>query len=235
MGQKVRPTGFRTGIMIDWQSTWYASKQDFSELLVEDFKIRKFVKKKYGGSGISKIRIQRTRERVTVFVHSARVGMIIGKKGQEVDKLTKELENLCHRHIEVKTIEVNRPDRDPQLVAEDIKEQLQKRASFRRTMKKAMDMTMQGGAKGIRVQMSGRLGGSEMARCEKAMLGSIPLSTLRAKVEYGFAEAKTAQGNIGIKVWINNGDYLDNPEPGSSAAPPMPERGQRRPSRTPRR
>src|SRR6516225_10210438 len=119
MGQKVRPTGFRTGIMIDWQSTWYASKQDFSELLVEDQKIRRFMKK-YGGSGISKIRIQRTRERVTVFIHSARVGMIIGKKGQEVDKLTKELENLTGRHIEVKTMEVNRPEVDPQLVAEDI-------------------------------------------------------------------------------------------------------------------
>ena len=231
MGQKVRPTGFRTGIMVDWLSSWYASKQDFSELLVEDHKIRKFVKKRYKSSGISKIRIQRTREKVTVFVHSARVGMIIGKKGQEVDKLTKELENLCHRHIEIKTIEVNRPDRDPQLVAEDIKEQLQKRASFRRTMKKAMDMTMQGGAKGIRVQMSGRLGGSEMARCEKAMLGSIPLSTLRAKVEYGFAEAKTAQGHIGIKVWINNGDYLipeDENDAANAQARQVPKKPARR-------
>src|SRR5579872_1892316 len=148
MGQKIRPTGFRTGIMIDWQSTWYASKQDFSELLVEDFKIRKFVKKRYGDSGISKIRIQRTREKVTVFIHSARVGMIIGKKGQEIDKLTKELEDLCHRHIEVKTMEVNRPEVDPQLVAEDIAEQLEKRASFRRTMKRALDQTMEAGAKG---------------------------------------------------------------------------------------
>ncbi len=231
MGQKVRPTGFRTGIMLDWSSTWYASKKDFSELLVEDQKIRKFIKKRYGTAGISKIRIQRTREKVTVFIHSSRVGMIIGKKGQEVDKLTKDLENLCHRHIEVKTIEVNRPDRDPQLVAEDIKEQLQKRASFRRTMKKAMDMTMQGGAKGIRVQMSGRLGGSEMARCEKAMLGSIPLSTLRAKVEYGFAEAKTAQGHIGIKVWINNGDYLipeDENDAANAQARQVPKKPARR-------
>ena len=141
MGQKVRPTGFRTGIMIDWQSTWYATKADYSELLVEDFKIRKYVKKRYGGSGISKIRIQRTREKVTVFIHSARVGMIIGKKGQEVDKLTKDLEDLCHRHIEVKTMEVNRPELDPQLVAEDIGEQLAKRASFRRTLKRALDTT----------------------------------------------------------------------------------------------
>jgi small subunit ribosomal protein S3 len=208
MGQKVRPTGFRTGIMTDWLSRWYASKQEFAELLVEDDKIRKYIRKRYGRSGISKIRIERTREKVTVFIHSARVGMIIGKKGQEVDKLTKELEDLAHRRIEVKTMEVNRPEVDPQLVAEDIAEQLEKRASFRRTMKRAMDQTMEGGAKGIRVQLSGRLGGAEMARQETAGLGSMPLSTLRARVEYGFAEAGTAQGNIGIKVWINNGDYL---------------------------
>lgn len=209
MGQKVRPTGFRTGIMMDWGSRWYASKGDFAELLVEDFRIRAFVKKKYGKSGISKIRIERTREKVTVYIYSARVGMIIGKKGTEVDKLTKDLERLAHRHIEVKTMEVNRPETDPQLVAEDIAEQLEKRASFRRTMKRAMDQTMEAGAKGIRVQLAGRLGGSEMARNEKAMDGSIPLSTIRAKVDFGFAEAKTAQGHIGIKVWINNGDYLD--------------------------
>src|SRR5438270_7080449 len=214
MGQKVRPTSFRTGVFArtqwgrEWGSSWYASKQDFSDLLVEDQKIRKFIKKRYGGSGISKIRIHRTRERVTVFVHSARVGMIIGKKGQEVDKLTKDLEDLCHRHIEVKTMEVNRPEIDPQLVAEDIAEQLEKRSSFRRTMKRSLDQTMEAGAKGVRIQLSGRLGGAEMARQETGMLGSIPLSTLRAKIEYGFAEAKTAQGHIGIKVWINNGDYL---------------------------
>src|SRR6202035_3666909 len=141
MGQKVRPTGFRTGIMVDWLSTWYASKQDFGDLLVEDQKIRKYVKQRYKGSGISKIKIHRTREKVVVFIHSARVGMIIGKKGQEVDKLTKDLEDLCHRHIEVKTIEVNRPELDPQLVSEDIAEQLEKRASFRRTLKKAMEIT----------------------------------------------------------------------------------------------
>src|SRR5438445_5598781 len=120
MGQKVRPTGFRTGIMVNWLSQWYANKADFSEQLVEDFKIRKYVKRRYGGSGISKIRIQRTREKVTVFIHSARVGMIIGKKGQEVDKLTKDLEDLCHRHIEVKTMEINRPEIDAQLIAESI-------------------------------------------------------------------------------------------------------------------
>ena len=219
MGQKVRPTGFRTGIMVDWLSHWYASKQDFSELLVEDAKIRKFVKKRYKDAGISRIRIQRTREKVTVFIHSARVGMIIGKKGQEVDKLTKDLEDLCHRHIEVKTIEVNRPEVDPQLVAEDIAEQLQKRSSFRRSMKRAIDTTMEAGAKGIRIQMAGRLAGSEMARTESSMAGSIPLSTLRARIEYGFAEAKTAQGHIGVKVWINNGDYLSQENVADQPAP----------------
>lgn len=227
MGQKVRPTGFRTGIMVDWQSHWYASKADFSELLIEDVKIRKYVKKRYGGAQISKIRIQRTREKVTVFVHSGRVGMIIGKKGTEVDKLTKELEDLTHRHIEVKTIEVNRPEIDPQLIAESIAEQLGKRASFRRTMKKHIDTAMENGAKGVKVLMAGRLGGSEMARSEGGMAGSIPLSTLRAKVEYGFAEAKTAQGHIGVKVWVNNGDYLD-PESNSDLLPPPVARGRGR-------
>jgi small subunit ribosomal protein S3 len=216
MGQKVRPTGFRTGIMVDWLSRWYASKQDFAELLVEDFKLRQYIKQHYRDAGISKIKIERTREKVVVFVYAARVGVIIGKKGQEVEKLTKELEDLAHRHIEVKTMEVNKPEVDPQLVAEDIARQLEKRASFRRTMKRTLDQTMEAGAKGVRLQLAGRLGGAEMARTESAMQGSIPLSTLRAKIEYGFTEAKTAQGNIGIKVWINNGDYLD--EENSDAA-----------------
>src|SRR6266852_6154487 len=134
MGQKVRPTGFRTGIMCDWKSRWYATKQDYGELLVEDHKIRKFIRQRYSRSGISRIEIERTREKVVVYVYSSRVGMIIGKKGQEVDKLTKELEDLAHRHIEVKTMEINRPEVDPQIVAEDIAEQLEKRYSFRRTM-----------------------------------------------------------------------------------------------------
>jgi len=217
MGQKVRPTGFRTGIMCDWKSRWYANKQDFADLLVEDQKIRHFIKRRYARSGISKIEIERTREKVVVYIHSARVGMIIGKKGQEVDRLTKDMEALTHRHVEVKTMEVNRPEVDAQLVAEDIAEQLEKRASFRRTMKRAMDTTMENGARGVKVQMSGRLGGSEMARQEKQMLGSIPLSTLRARIEYGFTEAHTAQGNIGIKVWINNGEY-ETSEEGDHAA-----------------
>ncbi len=235
MGQKVRPTGFRTGIMLDWQSTWYAGKQEFAELLVEDFRIRehvqKFVRKrvKQGRPGISSIRIERTREQTVVFIYSARVGVIIGKKGQEVEKLTKELEHLTHRHIEVKTMEVARPEIDAQLVAEDIADQLEKRQSFRRTMKRTIEQTMEAGAKGIRIQLSGRLGGAEMARCETAMEGSIPLSTLRAKIDYGFTEAKTAQGHIGIKVWINNGDFLDDGDATTapSSQKPRPQKKRR--------
>jgi small subunit ribosomal protein S3 len=230
MGQKVRPTGFRTGIMVDWLSRWYANKQDFAELLVEDQKIRRYVKKRYGHAGISRIKIERTREKVVIYVYAARVGIIIGKKGQEVDKLTRELETLAHRHIEVKTMEINRPETDPQLVAEDIAEQLQKRASFRRTLKRALDQTMEAGAKGVRIQLAGRLGGAEMARTESSMAGSIPLSTLRAKIEYGFAEAKTAQGHIGIKVWINNGDYLD-PEEATDAAHAQASKVPKKPTR----
>ncbi len=215
MGQKVNPIGFRTGIMLDWQSTWYAGKHEFAELLVEDVKIRAFVQSyitkrvKQGRSGISAIRIERTREKVVVYIYSARVGVIIGKKGQEVEKLTKELEDFTHRHIEIKTMEVARPEVDAQLVAEDVADQLEKRQSFRRTMKRTIEQTMEAGALGVRIQLSGRLGGAEMARCETAVEGSIPLSTLRAKIGYGFVEATTAQGHIGIKVWINNGDFLD--------------------------
>jgi len=216
MGQKVNPTGFRTGIMLDWQSTWYSGKAEFADLLIEDFKIRKYIAEyvakrvKQGRAGISSIRIERTREKVVVYIYSARVGVIIGKKGQEVDKLTKELEDVTHRHIEVKTIEVGRPEVDAQLVADDVADQLEKRQSFRRTLKRTIEQTMEAGAKGVRIQLSGRLGGAEMARCETGMEGSIPLSTLRAKINYGFTEAKTAQGHIGIKVWINNGDFLDD-------------------------
>lgn len=231
MGQKVRPTGFRLGIMTESLSQWYANKQDFSELLVEDFKIRQYIKKRFRRSKIARIKIERTREKVVIYIHSASVGIIIGKKGAEIEKLTHDLENLTRRKIEVKTMEIVRPEVDPQLVAEDIAEQLEKRASFRRTMKRAIDTTMENGAKGVKIQLSGRLGGSEMARCEKALAGSIPLSTLRAKVEYGFSEASTAQGNIGVKVWVNNGDYLA-PEPEQTAAPsPGGPGGRRRPGR----
>ena len=216
MGQKVRPTGFRTGIFQTWQSAWYGNKKDYSELLLEDFRVRKFVHKyltqskdrKQTRPAIGKIKIERTRERVIVTIYSSRVGAIIGKKGEKIEKLTAALEKLTRRHIDVKTVEITRPEIDPQIVADDIAEQLERRASFRRTMKQAMQRAMENGAKGIKLQLSGRLGGSEMARCEKGMDGSIPLSTLRAKVDYGFTEATTPQGNIGIKCWINNGDYL---------------------------
>jgi small subunit ribosomal protein S3 len=226
MGQKIRPTGFRTGIMIGWGSQWYANKNDFSDLLVEDFRIRSFVLRllKKKRPQISKIRIDRTREKVIVTIHSAKIGVIIGKKGADIDKLTELLQNMTRRVIEVKTVEVGRPETDPQIVAQEIAEQLEKRASFRRTMKQAMEKCMDAGARGIKLQLSGRLGGSEMARCEKSMQGSIPLSTLRAKVDYGFTEAATAQGNIGIKVWVNNGDYLSEETTETTAAPPRARR-----------
>lgn len=207
MGQKVNPTGFRTGIMEGWKSRWYASKRDFAELLVEDHKVRKFVKTKYRYAGIPKIEIERTRDEVKVILHTARPGVIIGRKGQEVERLTGELQELIGRRVNMKIEEITRPERYAQLVAEDISEQLQKRSSFRRTMKRAMEQTMEAGAKGIKIQLAGRLGGSEMARREKQISGSIPLSTLRARIDYGFTEAMTAQGHIGIQVWINNGMY----------------------------
>jgi small subunit ribosomal protein S3 len=215
MGQKIRPTGFRVGVMTGWRSQWYTGKNDFSNLLVEDFKIRKFIFKtlrakqqKGGRPMISRIQIDRTREKVVVSISSGRVGMIIGKKGAEIDKLTDKLKKLIDRNVEIRTIEVGRPETDAQLISEDIAEQLEKRASFRRTMKMAIQKAMENGAKGVKIQLSGRLGGAEMSRCEKAMEGSVPLSTLRTRVEYGFTEGLTAQGHIGIKVWVNNGDYL---------------------------
>jgi len=217
MGQKIRPTGFRVGVMDDWRSRWYAGKRDFAELLEEDKQIRDYIKARYQKSGIPKVEIERTRDEVKVFLFTARPGVIIGRKGQEVEKLQQQLEKLTGRRINLKIEEVNRPELNAQLVAEDIAEQLEKRQSFRRTMKKALDQTMEAGARGIRVQMSGRLGGAEMARLEKSGLGRIPLQTLRAKIDYGTAEAKIAQGHIGIKVWINQGDYLEDDSNASNA------------------
>ena len=209
MGQKVRPTGFRVGVMITWRSQWSAStKKEFPELLVEDKGIRDFIKKEYRAALISLVRIERTREKCTVFIHAAKVGSIIGQKGAKIDELTEKLKDMFNREIEVKTIEVHRPQSDPQILDQEIADNLEKRQSFRRTLKRSLEQAMDSGARGVRIQMSGRLGGSEMARCESGMLGSIPLSTLRTRVDYGFAEASTAQGNIGIKVWVNNGDYL---------------------------
>jgi small subunit ribosomal protein S3 len=209
MGQKVNPVAFRTGIMEGWKSRWYASKQEFRDLLLEDHKVRAFVKQKYQFAAIPKVEIERTRDEVKVLLHTARPGVIIGRKGQEVEKLQEELQNLIGRRVNIKIEEITRPEIFAQLVAEDIAEQLSKRASFRRTMKRAIDTSMEAGAKGIKVQLAGRLGGSEMARREKAIAGSMPLSTLRAKIDYGFTEAKTPQGNLGVQVWINQGMYED--------------------------
>lgn len=231
MGQKVNPIGFRTGIMLGWKSRWYASKKEFADLLMEDQKIRKFIHKKYKFAGIPKVEIERTRDEVKVILHAARPGVIIGRKGQEVEQLQDELQKLVGRRINIKIEEVNRPELMAQLVAEDIGEQLSKRASFRRTMKRSVEQTMEAGAKGIKVQLAGRLGGSEMARREKQIAGSIPLSTLRANIDYGITEAMTAQGHIGIQVWINQGmfeDQTDGADAQEGQAQKKPKRAYKR-------
>lgn len=209
MGQKVRPTGLRIGITEDWRSRWYASKKEFGPLLVEDYKLRQFIKTKYQFAGIPKIEIERTRDQVVVHLHTARPGIIIGRKGQEVDRLKAELEELTGRRMELKIVEVNNPNRNAVLVAEDIAQQLSKRGSFRRTIKRSLDQVMEAGAHGVKIELSGRLGGAEMSRREKASRGSIPLSTLRRNIDYGFTVARTTQGSIGVKVWIDLGDYSD--------------------------
>ncbi len=238
MGQKVNPVGFRTGVMIGWKSRWYASKQEFADLLVEDQRIRKYVKTRKDRIGkplypaISKIEIERTRDEVKVVLFSARPGLLIGRKGEKVEELQKELQEKTGRRINIKIEEINRPEVVAQLVAEDIAEQLEKRASFRRTMKRAMETTMDAGAKGIKIQLSGRLGGAEMSRREKQISGSIPLSTLRAKIDYGFTEALIAQGNIGVQVWINQGTYSEGDTDGADAqtgqTPKKPKRTYKR-------
>ena len=238
MGQKVNPVGFRTGIMVGWKSRWYASKNNFAELLVEDFKIRAFIKKRKDRFGklmypyIAKVEIERTRDEVKVVLFSARPGLLIGRKGERVEELHNELQHLTGRRINVKIEEISRPELVAQLVAEDIAEQMVKRSGFRRTMKRAMEQTMDAGAKGIKIQMAGRLGGAEMARREKQISGSIPLSTLRAKIDYGFTEAKIAQGHIGIQVWINQGMYSEDDINGADAqagqAPKKPKRSYKR-------
>src|SRR3954467_15914901 len=212
MGQKVNPIGFRTGITEDWKSRWYAPKAAYGDFLVEDFKLRRHIDQKLNRrppfAGISDILIERTREEVTVTIKTARPGLVVGAKGAEVDKLREELEDLIHRKVApVKVIEIKNPDLNAQLVAEAIAEQLKKRASFRRVMKMRMDSTMQAGAKGIKIQVSGRLGGAEIARQEKSGMGSVPLTTLQANVDYGYAIAFTTYGTIGVKTWIYKGLY----------------------------
>jgi small subunit ribosomal protein S3 len=212
MGQKVNPTGFRTGITEDWKSKWYAPKHAYGTFLVEDFKIRRLIDAKLNRrppfAAVSDILIERTREEITITLKTARPGLVIGPKGAEVDKLREELEDMIHRKVApVKVIEVKNPDLNAQLVAEAIAEQLKKRASFRRVLKMRAESTMQAGAKGIKIQVSGRLGGAEIARTEKSTTGSVPLTTLQADVNYGYAIAFTTFGTIGVKVWIYRGMY----------------------------
>ena len=202
MGQKVRPTGFRIGITETWRSSWYANKKDFGILLVEDNKIRKYIKKNYRFAAIPRIDIERTREEACIVLHTARPALVIGRKGAEIEKLKDKVEKLIGRSINIKIKEVNKPELQAQLAAENIAEQLVKRAAFRRVLKKAVDTTMQFGAKGIKVQVSGRLNGAEIARSESMTVGSIPLHTLKADIDYGFAESFTTYGTIGVKVWI---------------------------------
>ena len=209
MGQKVHPTAFRIGITEDWRSRWYADKKHFGLLLVEDNKIRKHIKKNYHYAGIPKIEIERNREQAKVILYTARPGIIIGRKGAEVDKLREELESLTGRTIMINIKELKRPELSAQLVAEDIAGQLEKRASTRRTMKKAVETAQGLGALGVKIEVGGRLGGSEMARNERQVGGSIPLHTLRANIDYGVATAITTYGCIGVKVWINKGEGAD--------------------------
>ena len=228
MGQKVNPIGFRTGVMVGWKSRWYASKRDFPELLIEDHKLRHYIKNhpqkpQYRHAGIDRIDIERTRDEVKVVLSVARPGLIIGKKGQEIELLQADLQNLIGRRVNLKIEEIGRPELHAQLVAEEVAAQLSKRASFRRTMKRTLEQTMEAGAKGIKVQLSGRLGGAEMARREKQIAGSIPLSTLRAKVDYGFTEAKTAQGNIGVQVWVNQGMFEGDSDGDDAEAGQVPK------------
>ena len=231
MGQKVHPVGFRTGITEPWKSRWYAAKKDFKTLLLEDVRVRKFLKTKYRAAAIPKVEIERTRDEVKVILHTARPGVIIGRKGQEVDRLQEELQQLLGRRVNLKVEEVSRPEIQAQLISEDIADQLVKRAAFRRTLKRAIDSTMDAGAKGVKIQLAGRLGGAEMSRCEKAIAGSMPLSTIRAKIDYGFCEAPTAQGNIGIQVWVNQGMYEetgDGADAQEGQAPKKPKRSYKR-------
>ncbi len=212
MGQKVNPTGFRTGITEDWKSKWYAPKAAYGAFLVEDHRVRRYIDQKLNRrppfAAVSDILIERTREEVTITIKSARPGLVIGPKGAEVDKLREELEDMIGRKVApIKVIEIKNPELNAQLVAEAVAEQLKKRASFRRVLKQRLEATMQAGAKGIKIQVSGRLGGAEIARQEKAGLGSVPLTTLQANVDYGYAIAYTTFGTIGVKAWIYRGMY----------------------------
>ena len=207
MGQKVNPHGLRVGVIKDWDSKWYA-EADFSDNLVEDYNIRKFVKKTLYNAGISKIEIERASDRVKVSIYTAKPGVVIGKGGADIEKLKAELAKLTDKKVLVDIKEIKRPDKDAQLVAENIAQQLENRVSFRRAMKSCMSRTMKSGVKGIKTAVSGRLGGADMARTEFYSEGTIPLQTLRADIDYGFAEADTTYGKVGVKVWIYKGEVL---------------------------
>jgi small subunit ribosomal protein S3 len=208
MGQKVNPHGLRVGIVKDWDSKWYADKKTFNEYLVEDHKIREFVKKKLFVSGISKIEIERAANRIKLTVFTAKPGMVIGKGGSGVEELRLNIEKMTKKSVVVNVEEIKISELDAQLVAENIASQLERRVSFRRAMKQAIQRTMRFGAKGIKTQVAGRVGGADMARTEGYSEGSIPLQTLRADIDYGFAEANTTFGKIGVKVWIYKGEIL---------------------------
>jgi small subunit ribosomal protein S3 len=216
MGQKTSPIGFRTGITLGWQSTWYAPKADYGKFLVEDQRIRRYVDSKYNRQmpkgAVAKIEIVRTRSEVKVTLHSARPGVVIGPRGGEVDKLREELEEMIVRKVSVNVVEIKEPDLNATLIAEAIAEQLSKRASFRRTMKQYCEIAMNAGAKGVKIICSGRLGGAEMARKETQKLGSIPLHTLDANVDYAVATSRTTYGAVGVKVWIYKGKFGEEVE-----------------------
>lgn len=207
MGQKVHPKGLRIGVIRDWDSKWFATK-DYSKLLVEDRKIRDFIKKKLFSAGVSSITLERAANRLKVSIHTAKPGIVIGRGGAEVEELRKEIEAMTGRQVNINIVEIKQPELDAQLVAEGIAAQLEKRVSFRRAMKQAVGRAMRLGAEGIRISSSGRLGGAEMARREWYSEGKVPLHTLRADIDYGFAQAKTTYGIIGIKVWIYKGEVL---------------------------
>jgi len=210
MGQKVSPHGLRVGVIKDWNSKWYASKNNFADMLVEDNKVREYVKKKLYAAGVSKVLIERAAEnKMRVIVLTARPGMVIGRSGNGIDELKAALVKMTGKEVEISIEEIRRAELDAQLTAESIAQALERRVSFRRAMKQAIGRTMKANAKGIKVLCSGRLGGAEIARSEKYSEGNVPLHTLRADIDYGFAEADTTYGKIGVKVWINHGEILD--------------------------
>ena len=208
MGQKVNPNGLRVGVIKDWESRWYAKKQDFGDTLVEDYELREYLLKTLAPAGVPKVEIERSASRVRINIHVAKPGMVIGRGGAEIEKLKATLEKKLGKSVSLNIVEIKNPDVNAQLVAENIAAQLERRISFRRALKQAIGRAMKLGAKGIKCQASGRLGGAEIARSETYKEGTIPLQTIRADIDYGFAEAKTTYGRIGVKVWIYSGEVL---------------------------